>query len=89
MWYQAKWVDYQFEAEHVRMAKFEQNLEGIPTIPWGMNEWKPITIEQIHHVAAQNLRLTLYIPDLCGPPVVIGAGAPSLTPGLPTMTVPR
>jgi hypothetical protein len=37
----------------------------------------------------RNPRLTMYIPDLCGPPVVIGSGSQPSIPGLPTATIPR
>lgn len=37
-WYQAKWVDYQFEVERVHVAQFEHNLAGIPDVPFGLND---------------------------------------------------
>ncbi|ANW65664.1 hypothetical protein BCA37_20735 [Mycobacterium sp. djl-10] len=88
-WYQAKWIDYEFEMEHVQTMKFEQDLAGLPSLPTGLNDWQPTTIQQIHEAVARNPRLTMYIPDLCGPPVVIGSGSQPIIPGLPTATIPR
>ncbi|MDF2826253.1 MAG: hypothetical protein K0R68_3661, partial [Mycobacterium sp.] len=88
-WYQAQWIDYQFEAEHLTMAKTEQDLAGLSFPPIGLHDWQPITIQEVHNAAASNSRLTLYIPDICGSPVAIGASASPITPGVPTVSVPR
>lgn len=75
--------------EHVQTVKFEQDLAGLPSLSTGLNDRQPATIQQIHEAVARNPRLTMYIPDLCGPPVVIGSGSQPSIPGLPTATIPR
>lgn len=88
-WYQANWVDYQFEAEHLTNLATEQDLAGLSLPVVGLGEWEPITIQEIHNAAAHNPRLTMYIPDICGPTIAIGADESSITPGLPTASVPK
>ncbi|WP_157517026.1 hypothetical protein [Mycobacterium sp. MS1601] len=88
-WYQAKWVDYQFEAEHLTKVVTEQDLGGLSIPAVGLGEWEPITIQEIYNAAAHNPRLTMYIPDICGPVIAIGADESPITPGLPTASVPR
>lgn len=88
-WYQAKWVDYQFEAEHLTKVATEHDVAGLSLPAVGLGEWEPITIQEIHNAAAHNSRLTMYIPDICGPVIAIGADESPITPGLPTASVPK
>jgi hypothetical protein len=88
-WHQAKWIDYQFQAEHTQMVKPTGDLESLNPGPWGQNSWKPISIQDIYGIANRNPRLTLYVPDICGQPTVLGADAPARIPGVPVMTAPR
>ncbi|MGE0216003.1 EspA/EspE family type VII secretion system effector [Mycolicibacterium sp.] len=76
MWYQAQWVDYQLEAEHVRQAT------GKISIPWGFNDWQPIDIKDIYRLQVDNPRLTLYIPSPTG-------GVLELDPNRPGTSAPR
>lgn len=69
--------------------KTEQDFAGLSLPAVGLNEWEPITIQEIHNTAASNPRLTMYIPDICGSPVAIGASPSPITPGLPAASVPR
>ena len=81
-WYQAKWIDYQFEGEHVTVPKGNVGLTGgLPQIPIGLNQWQPMSIKDIYGVEAHNPRLTLYLPDICGQPYVISPKTPSITAG--------
>jgi hypothetical protein len=88
-WYQAKWIDYQFEAEHVQQLKPTGDIEALNPGPWGQNSWKPISIQDIYGAAHRNSRLTMYLPDICGSPTVIGQGALPVIPGVPVMRAPR
>ncbi|MCV7259902.1 EspA/EspE family type VII secretion system effector [Mycobacterium shimoidei] len=82
MWYQAKWIDYQFEGEHLTVPKGNTGMTGgLPQIPIGLNEWHPMTIQEIYAAQAQNQRLTFYLPDICGQPYVISPKTPSMTAG--------
>lgn len=76
MWYHAQWVDYQFEAEHVRQAT------GKISVPWGFNDWQPIDIKDIYRLQVDNPRLTLYVPTPAG-------GVFELDPQRPGASVPR
>ena len=71
------------------MMNTEQDFAGLSLPAVGLNEWEPITIQEIRNAAANNPRLTMYIPDVCGSPVAIGASPTLLTPRLPTASVPR
>jgi hypothetical protein len=53
-WYQATWVDYSFEAEHV------QQMAGKISFPWGMNDWAPVDIQDIYAKQVDNPRLNPY-----------------------------
>lgn len=60
MWHQAQWIDYQFEAEHVRQAT------GKISVPWGFNDWNPIDIKDVYRIQVENPRLTMYLPTPAG-----------------------
>lgn len=61
MWYQAQWVDYNFEAEHIR-----QLVGNISAPPMGLNQWEPINIKDIYGIQVDNPRLPLYVPNPFG-----------------------
>jgi hypothetical protein len=74
-WYQATWVDYSFEAEHV------QQMAGKISIPWGMNDWAPVDIQDIYAKQVDNPRLTMYIPNPYGGQVVLDPNRPGASAG--------
>lgn len=89
-WYPAKWVDYRFTGIQQRAIATETDLldpfnnMGVAGRP------QPLSIQDIYRISGQNTRLTLSIPDICGPPTIIGSDAPSTTiPGTPLMKAPR
>lgn len=89
-WYRAKWVDYRFTGSHQLSIATETDLLDpfnymkVPGRP------RPLGIQDIYRISGQNTRLTLNIPDICGPPTVIGSGAPATAvPGTPLMRAPR
>ncbi|ABM14837.1 EspA/EspE family type VII secretion system effector [Mycolicibacterium sp. jd] len=59
-WYQAQWIDYELEANHL------QQLTGNVSVPLGDHTWEPIDIKDIYQLQVDNPRLTLYIPDPSG-----------------------
>lgn len=65
-WFQATWVDYELEAEHVRAMVPHNDAAGYPMIRWGENDWKPIDIKDIYGIQVDNPRLPLYIPNPVG-----------------------
>ena len=65
-WYQATWLDYELEAEHVRAMVPHNDAAGYPMIRWGENDWKPIDIKDIYGIQVDNPRLPLYIPNPFG-----------------------
>ena len=65
-WYQANWVSYDLEAEHVKAMVPHNDAGGYPTIPWGSNQWSPIEIKDIYAIQVENPRLPLYVPDPSG-----------------------
>lgn len=75
-WYQAKWVDYNFEAEHMRRGV---SGTGFFTPNFGMNEWHPIDIKDIYRAQADNPRLTMYIPNPFGGQVVLDNKHPTVS----------
>lgn len=75
-WYQAQWIDYDLEAEHVR--QFTGNI----SLPVGFNDWDPIDIKEIYRLQVENPRLPLYIPSPTG-------GVLELDPTRPTVSRPR
>ncbi|WP_155924873.1 hypothetical protein [Mycolicibacterium sp. CBMA 234] len=75
-WYQAKWVDYNFEAEHVYRAV---SGTGIVSPNFGTGEWKPIGIKDIYRAQADNPRLTMYVPTPSGGQIVLDPKRPGLT----------
>lgn len=88
-WYEAKWVEYEFEAEKLTYIKMQEDLGGLQTPPSGNNVWAPVDMKEIYRVANNNPRLTLYLPDNCGNLTLIGADAPPRNPGVPIMSAPR
>lgn len=66
MWYQATWIGYDLEAEHVRAMVPHNDAAGYPMIRWGENDWKPIDIKDIYGIQVDNPRLPLYIPNPFG-----------------------
>ena len=89
-WYQARWIDYRFTGIQQRALTSEQELLA-PLDKMGFaGRPQPLSIQDIYRISAQNTRLTLSIPDICGKPVVIGSDAPSTAmPGAPMMRAPR
>ncbi|ORW89211.1 hypothetical protein AWC28_21000 [Mycolicibacter terrae] len=65
-WYQAKWIDFDFEAEHVRALVPHIDAERYGAKPWGMNKWNPIGIKDIHKLQVSNPRLSLLLPTTVG-----------------------
>jgi hypothetical protein len=88
-WHPAYWITYDFQAEHLLYVKMNGDLAGLQPPPFGMNQWKPVSITDIYRVAHNNPALTLYLPDICGPVTVVGDDLPSAHPGNPIMTRPR
>jgi hypothetical protein len=76
LWYQAQWVDYNLEAEHVRQA-----VGNISLPPVGINDWRPVDIKDIYSFQVDNPRLTIYIPNPYGAPVVLDPKKPGTSPG--------
>lgn len=75
-WYQAKWVDYNFEAEHVRRGV---SSTGFFTPNFGLGEWHPIDIKDIYRAQADNPRLTMYVPTPSGGQVVLNPKRPGVS----------
>jgi hypothetical protein len=81
-WYQAQWIDYDLQAEHITIPKGNVGLTGgLPQIPIGLNDWRPMSIKDIWAAQAHNQRLTMYIPDPCGQPYVISPKTPGMSAG--------
>lgn len=76
MWYQATWVDYDLQAEHVRQA-----VGNISLPPVGINDWQPVDIKDIYRFQVDNPRLTMYIPNPDGAPVVLDPKRVGASPG--------
>jgi hypothetical protein len=74
-WYQAKWVDYNFEAEHVYRGV---SGTGFFTPNFGLGEWNPIGIKDIYRAQADNPRLTMYVPTPSGGQIVLDPKRPGL-----------
>jgi hypothetical protein len=87
--YPARWIAYDFQAEHLLYAQINGDLAGLQPPPFGMNRWKPVSISDIYRIAHNNPALTLYLPDICGPVTVVGDDIPPAHPGHPIMTRPR
>lgn len=75
-WYQAKWIDYNYEAEHMRRGV---SGTGFFTPNFGMNEWHPIDIKDIYKAQAHNPRLTMYLPTPDGGQFVLDPKRPMAT----------
>lgn len=75
-WYQAKWIDYDLQAEHITRPAYH----GVE-LPIGLNHWQPMSIHDIYAAQAHNPRLTMYVPDSCGQPFVISSKTPSASRG--------
>lgn len=73
-WYQATWVSYDFEAEHVRSMVPHNDAAGYMKIPIGLNEWRPMDIKDIYRIQVDNPRLSLYLPTPLGGTHELAAG---------------
>ncbi len=73
-WFQATWVDYDFEAELTTMFKHHNGLEGLAGLPKGRNEWNPMNIKEIYGLQVTNPRLSVYLPDPGGGQFELPAG---------------
>ncbi|MEB3064183.1 DUF4226 domain-containing protein [[Mycobacterium] zoologicum] len=80
-WYQAKWIDYNFEAEHVRALVPHNDAEGYGPKPWGINKWNPVGINDIYKLQIGNPRLTLSLPTPGGGAFSMPAGTPRAISG--------
>ncbi|ORW68399.1 hypothetical protein AWC24_07940 [Mycolicibacter senuensis] len=80
-WYQAKWIDYDFQAEHVRALVPHNDAAGYGMKPWGMNNWAPIGIKDIYRLQVDNPRLSLSLPTPLGGTFPMPAGTPSVIAG--------
>lgn len=80
-WYQAKWIDYDFEAEHVRALVPHNDAEGYGLKPWGMNKWNPIGIKDIYKLQVNNPRLSLSLPTPIGGAFQMPASTPRVVSG--------
>ncbi len=80
-WFQATWVGYDFEAEHVRALVPHNDGAGYPTMPWGQNEWNPINIKDIYGIQVRNPRLPLYLPNPGGGQFELPVGRPAAVAG--------
>jgi hypothetical protein len=80
-WYQAKWIDYDYQAEHVTAVVPHNSFGGLPTLPFHQNEWRPMSIKDIWAAQAHNPRLTFYLPDISGNPYVISPKTPGMSAG--------
>jgi hypothetical protein len=89
-WYRARWIDYRFTGIRQRAITSEQEILA-PLEDMGFaGRPQPLSIQDIYRISSQNSRLTLHIPDICGPRTVIGSDAPSTAiPGAPMMRAPR
>jgi hypothetical protein len=74
-WYQAQWVDYNFEAEHLHQ------LTGNMSLPWGMDDWQPIGIKDIYGIQVDNPRLPLYVPNPFGGQIFLDPKRPGVSAG--------
>ncbi|WP_100514318.1 hypothetical protein [Mycobacteroides abscessus] len=88
-WYPARWIGYNFEAEHLTYAKSNGDFESLQLPPFGMGQWNPVSINDIYRIANNNPALTMYLPDICGPQTKVGANIAPTNPGVPIMTRPR
>ncbi|WP_165612859.1 hypothetical protein [Mycolicibacter sinensis] len=80
-WYQAKWIDYDFEAEHVRALVPHNDAEGYGLKPWGMNKWNPIDVKDIYQLQVHNPRLSLSLPTPVGGAFQMPASTPRVVSG--------
>ncbi|MGV0834026.1 EspA/EspE family type VII secretion system effector [Mycolicibacterium thermoresistibile] len=80
-WYQATWISYDFEAEHVRSMIPHNDAAGYMRIPLGLNEWRPIDIKEIYRTQIDNPRLTLYLPTPLGGTYELPADQPRASVG--------
>ncbi|MET4432658.1 EspA/EspE family type VII secretion system effector [Mycolicibacterium sp. 624] len=76
MWHQAQWVDYNFEAEHLR-----QLVGNISMPPTGLDRWQPIDIKDIYAIQVDNPRLPLYVPNPFGGQVMLDPKRPAVSAG--------
>ena len=80
-WFQAAWVDYNFEAEHITKTQFHNRLAALPSYPKGLDDWKPMDIKDIYGLQVKNPRLSLYLPDPGGGQFDLPAGRPVAVAG--------
>ncbi|QUR66006.1 hypothetical protein [Mycobacterium spongiae] len=65
-WYQATWVGYDFEAEHVTALVPHNSAGGYMPVIRDQNHWNPIGIKDIYGIQVDNPRLPLYLPNPFG-----------------------
>ncbi len=102
-WQQERWVRNVYEYQRNTQMLFggdvtfkgtDGDLGGIPAIPKIDHDWKPIALNQIATLSAQNTGTAYYLPDGCGGQFTYQGGVPigglsGLPPSPPIMTRPR
>ena len=80
-WYQATWVGYDFEAEHVTALVPHNGAGGHMTVLGGQNAWNSIDIKDIYGLQVDNPRLPLYLPKPDGGQFEIPTDRPRVVAG--------
>ncbi len=102
-WQQERWIQNVYEYQKNTQMSFsgdvsvrgkDGDLAGLPSPPHIDYEWKPIGLNEIATLSAQNTAATYYLPDGCGGHFTYQGGVPlggmsGLPPAPPVITRPR
>lgn len=91
-WHEQRWVQNVYEYQRNATLIPGGSLGGLPPLQNIDQTWKPMSLNQIATLSANNGGITYYLPDGCGGTVTFIGGVPQgigVPPSPPIMTRPR